>query len=233
MFDLNLVNNTYSDLAQRVKDDLDEQFSRGRIKGTDYANVYSNLMNTILQLSFQTPEQSAQIDNIMEDTKVKQKQEGLIDAQTKNTLEDVNVKLKQEGLIEAQTNDTLEDIKVKQKQEDLIAAQTGNTLEDTNLKLKQEDLTTAQTHNVDQDTTLKQTQGALYDAQTKVALRQERSYNDSLRLKLFKAQMDSWGIMLSSGMLDPGNENWNVVPDVIRSDKASEVYNEIAGSIHE
>lgn len=154
MFDISLVNSTYDDLANKVKSDLDEQFNRGRIKGTDYANVYAHLMNTILQLSFQTPSQNADIE--------------LRNAQTKDQLEDVNLKKEQE--------------KLYQKQE------------------------------------------ALTQAQTDVAIRQKQSYDDSIRLKLFKAQMDTWGIMFSSGMLSDK-------PSVIKNDEVSSLYTDIKNSI--
>jgi len=154
MFDISLVNSTYDDLANKVKSDLDEQFNRGRIKGTDYANVYAHLMNTILQLSFQTPSQNADIE--------------LRNAQTKDQLEDVNLKKEQE--------------KLYQKQE------------------------------------------ALTQAQTDVAIRQKQSYDDSIRLKLFKAQMDTWGIMFSSGMLSDK-------PSVIKNDEVSSLYTDIKNHI--
>lgn len=124
MFDISLVNSVYDDLSSKVKTDLDEQFNRGRIKGTDYANVYSQLMNQILQLAFQTPLQSAQIDNINKDLETKDAQEKLIEAQTQNQLEDIKVKQEQEKLINAQTEDQLESINLKKKQEDLTDAQT-------------------------------------------------------------------------------------------------------------
>ena len=136
MFDIELVNSTYEDLSAKVKADLDEQFNKGRIKGTDYANVYSNLINTILQLSFEAPLREVQIES---------------------TNEDINVKKKQEGL---------------------------------------------------------------YTAQTAVANRQEKSFDDSIRLKLFSTQMNTWGIMFSSGMLEDK-------PNIITNDQASSLYQDI------
>ena len=140
MYDTAQINSVYNDLANKVKTDLDEQFNKGRIKGTDYATVYSNLMNTILQLSFTAP------------------------------------------LRDEQVKDTQEGIKLKQSQE------------------------------------------ALYNAQTEVAERQKQSYDDSIRLKLFKAQMDTWGIMFSSGMLE-------TKPNVIKNDEVSSLYNDIKNHI--
>jgi len=82
MFDINLVNSVYDNLSSKIKTDLDEQFNLGRIKGSDYANVYAQLIQTCIKLAFQTPTQSVQIDNINKDIDLKGYQEKLIDAQT-------------------------------------------------------------------------------------------------------------------------------------------------------
>ena len=182
MFDISLVKSTYDDLANKVKSDLDEQFNRGRIKGTDYANVYANLMNEILQLAFQAPIQAKDIE-------LKDHQQQLIDAQTKNQMEDLKVKAEQEKLLDAQTQDQLESVNLKKEQEKLY-----------------------------------QKQEALTQAQTDVAIRQKQSYDDSIRLKLFKAQMDTWGIMFSSGMLEDK-------PSVIKNDEVSSLYTDIKNHI--
>jgi len=54
-YDIEQVKTVYGELTAKVRADLDDQFNKGRLKGTDYANVYSTLMNTCLQLSFQAP----------------------------------------------------------------------------------------------------------------------------------------------------------------------------------
>jgi len=64
MTDLKRVIDTYEVLSEKVKQDLDEQFTNKRLKGTEYANVYANLMSTILQLAFQTPRQDHEICHI-------------------------------------------------------------------------------------------------------------------------------------------------------------------------
>ena len=75
MIDLKRVIDTYDVLSAKVKNDLNDEFKKGRIKGTEYANVYSNLMGIILQLAFQTPEQDrkaclldAQRENVIRST---------------------------------------------------------------------------------------------------------------------------------------------------------------------
>jgi len=141
MFDIQLVNSTYDDLANKVKTDLDEQFTLGRLTGSDYANVYATLMNTILQLAFQTPEKEQQIA------------------------------LQQQQVINAQA------------QEELIKEQT------------------------------------------QVASKQVKSFDQNIQLKLFKAQMDTWGVMFGSGMLTDK-------PNIITNDQVSSLYQQIKNSIN-
>jgi len=75
MLDLKRVIDTYDVLSAKIKNDLNDEFKKGRIKGTEYANVYSSLMGIILQLAFQTPEQDhktclldAQRENVIRST---------------------------------------------------------------------------------------------------------------------------------------------------------------------
>ena len=55
MYDIAQVESIYDSLTAKVKADLNEQFNQGRIKGSDYANVYAQLMGQCLQLAFQAP----------------------------------------------------------------------------------------------------------------------------------------------------------------------------------
>jgi len=63
-YDTTQVLSVFDALSDKIKNQLDEQFKQGRIKGTDYANVYSNLMNTVLQLSFESPIKDSQVKQI-------------------------------------------------------------------------------------------------------------------------------------------------------------------------
>jgi len=60
-------------------------------------------------------------------------------------------------------------------------------------------------------------QRALYD-------RQREGFDDNKYQKLFETQMNSWGLMFSSGLLAEK-------PAIISSDKASDLYNELTASI--
>ena len=42
----------------------------------------------------------------------------------------------------------------------------------------------------------------LKEAQTKVYDRQRKGFNDNIKQKLFEAQLNAWGLMFSSGMLE-------------------------------
>ncbi len=54
-YDLVAVEQAYKTLTGLVKADLATEWSKGRIKGTEYADTYQQLMNTCLTLSMDTP----------------------------------------------------------------------------------------------------------------------------------------------------------------------------------
>jgi len=139
-YDMNQVTQAYDTITSKLKTDLDQQFTSGRLKGSDYAATYAQLMATAMQLAFQTPKLEA----------------------------------------------------------------------DTNLQKEQ---TITQQHQQD-----------LTDAQKEVALKQAKSFDQSIKLKLFKNQMDSWAMMFSSGMLEDK-------PDIIKNDQVSSLYNELNNSV--
>ena len=68
-YDLNQVTTAYDALTAKVKSDLDEQFNLGRLKGSDYANVYSQLMSECLRLSFSAPINDTQVELYKRQTK--------------------------------------------------------------------------------------------------------------------------------------------------------------------
>jgi len=89
MYDIEQIKTIYDELTEKVKEDLDEQYNLGRLKGSDYANVYANLMSQCLQLAFQAPLNE-------QDTIVKQNQAELV-------LEQKNTQIKQQELLDRQT----------------------------------------------------------------------------------------------------------------------------------
>jgi len=62
------------------------------------------------------------------------------------------------------------------------------------------------------------------EAQRLLYDRQREGFDDNKYQKLFETQMNSWGLMFSSGLLTQK-------PAIISSDKASELYNELTSSI--
>ena len=61
-------------------------------------------------------------------------------------------------------------------------------------------------------------------AQTKVLDRQVDGFSDNLKLKLFQAQLETFGMIYSQGMLD-FDENSSQFPEVLKASKVSETYN--------
>jgi len=62
------------------------------------------------------------------------------------------------------------------------------------------------------------------EAQRLLYDRQREGFDDNKYQKLFETQMNSWGLMFSSGLLTQK-------PSIISSDKASALYNELTASI--
>ena len=62
------------------------------------------------------------------------------------------------------------------------------------------------------------------EAQRLLYDRQREGFDDNKYQKLFETQMNSWGLMFSSGLLTQK-------PAIISSDKASELYNELTSGI--
>jgi len=139
-YDIGQVTNMFDTLSTKVINELDSQFTKGRIKGTDYANAYAALLSTIIQVCVDVP------------------------------------------------------LKDKQAQE----------LE-KNVELKNK-----QMQQIEKDLELKD--------------RQIQGFDDKIRTDLFKTQMDTWGMMFSSGMLDKK-------PDIITNDETSTLYNDIKNKL--
>jgi len=163
-YDLTQVNEAYDNLTSKIKTDLDNQYQLGRLTGSDYANVYAQLIGQCLQLAFQAPIDDKQISKL--------------DA----------------------------DINMIQKQEDKIN-------EDINLTRKQED-------NLDKDLLVKDQQIASSKAQEAVYERQKQGFDDKLKMDLTKMQLDTWGMMFSSGLLSDK-------PSIISNDSVSSMYSNL------
>jgi len=76
--DMGLVVDNYKILSSLLKADLEKEYNEKRIKGTEYADVYNNLMDKVLNLAMASPESAANI--------------GLIQAKTVDTIADTKIK---------------------------------------------------------------------------------------------------------------------------------------------
>ena len=100
MYDINQVKSVYDELTAKVKVDLDEQFNLGRLKGSDYTEVYAKLMDECLQLAFKAPVEEQQTINLLKDLDVKNSQ---------IEVNNEEIKLRQQQVASMQLDDTRKD----------------------------------------------------------------------------------------------------------------------------
>ena len=201
----------FSTLTTAIKTELNLQWDEKRILGNEYANVYAQLMDTALKLSYGDQIQQAQINKIdadiingnamtSNDTNLKTQQILSMKADDANktvlSTNDTNLKTQQ---IASMANDdmfkgamNIADIALKE-------AQTASLLKETDLKQADVNLKNAQSLATSEqsaaDSALKGAQKLVYD-------RQRKGFNDNIKQKLFEAQLNAWGLMFSSGMLE-------------------------------
>ena len=60
-YDFDQIEEAFDRLSVKVEEKLSAEHKAGRIKGTEYADVFNNLMAEILRLSFQTPVNDMQV----------------------------------------------------------------------------------------------------------------------------------------------------------------------------
>lgn len=90
------------------------------------------------------------------------------------------------------------------------------------VKLKERELNLKEELN-DEEVLLNKLKQENIRAQTKVYDRQIEGFNDNLKIKMFQAQLDSFGMMFSSGMLD-FDQNASAFPKALKSSALSETY---------
>ena len=76
-YDIGQVSYIFDELSTKIKAQLDEEYRNGRIKGTEYADVYNELMKSILGLAFDAPLKEKQLALSEADLGLKEKQLGL------------------------------------------------------------------------------------------------------------------------------------------------------------
>jgi len=204
MYDINQVKSVYDELTTKVKADLDEQFNLGRLKGSDYAEVYAKLMDECLQLAFEAPLKEQQTINLLKDLDVKNSQ---IDVNNEE------IKLRQQQITSMQLDDNRKD--------NLTNSEISLNNED--IKLKQQQVTSMQKDDYRKDN-ITNKELALKDAEINTQKRQEKGFDDNMKLKLFEAQINAWSMMFSSGML-------NTEPSIISNDEVTTLYNNIKSEL--
>lgn len=123
------------------------------------------------------------------------------------------------------TQATMADIDLKEEQKadfiakrqpsvDLLEAQEEEVIASKDLKVQQKsDLAAKQQPSID-----------LINAQEEVYIRQKAGFDDNAKQKMFEAQLNSWGLMFSSGMIEQA-------PAIITNDAARTLYNNMGRSI--
>lgn len=136
MYNISQVGSIYDSLTQKVKEDLDEQFEKGRLKGTDYANVYAQLMDRCLQLAFQSPLNEAQVRKINSDRAINEAQSSK-DLLLKNA--EIALKNAQASKVNSDRNiaedQSQKDLEIKQEQKLLYQRQRQGFNDNVRLKL--------------------------------------------------------------------------------------------------
>lgn len=114
-----------------MKADLDREYKTGKLKGTDYANVYANLMNTALQLAFESPLKEQQLLKIASDR-------ALTDSQVAVELNTATKVARETSLVQAQIEKTIvdRDFEIK-KMKDLLPEQIKKEKANIELVLRQ------------------------------------------------------------------------------------------------
>jgi len=131
MYDLTQVRDVFKQLTDDIKADLDYQYRQGRLKGTDYANVYTQLMQTALQLSFEAPIREQQVLEIASKRAVN-------DARVTVELNTATKVARETSLVQAQIERTVveRDYELK-KQKDLLPEQIKKTKAEIDMILRQ------------------------------------------------------------------------------------------------
>ena len=135
-------------------------------------------------------------------------QEELVEAQIEGIAAENLIKAKQLDI-------AVQELAIKQKEADIKAYELTNILPATVEKLQEEvDLLQTQDLELSQNGAKDR---AMKDAQTALYVRQTAGFDDNKNQKLFEAQLNSWGLMYSSGTLTD-------VPGIISNDAVSTLY---------
>ena len=230
----------YQLLAGQVKKELDEQFDAGKIKNTEYADVFNKLMSQALGYAFESPIKDQQLLQLIEETGLKEAQKEdqeyvttfIRPIEKTKLLCEVELCNAQVDLTKAQTADQeyvtthirpvemdvkLQELEIAREKVAIARIETQIKQEELEIKRIELDIAREKLELAKQDALLKEAQVRLTD-------RQILGFDDNKAQKLFDSQMNAWAMMFSSGLLDQ-------VPSIISGDKASVLYCKLAAEV--
>jgi len=168
------IQETYDALKDKVISDLNDQFTAGRIRGTEYADVYAQLMQIIIQESSRAPEAVYNAENILPAQKLK------IDSEIKNMETATSkVNLEMTTLVPAQEAKYRSDIAYQNKMTDKTAYELSFILP------KQRDQLEASS--------------MANNAQAALTTRQTKAFDDNVKQKALETVIGVWGVAYSAG----------------------------------
>ena len=91
--DTNDIERVYDLLSSKVKNDLDEQVTKGRLKGTDYATSLSTLLGAVINACIQAPKIDADKETSLASAEVNKEHAKLLIRQTAGFDDNVNMEL--------------------------------------------------------------------------------------------------------------------------------------------
>jgi len=219
-------NSVFTTLATSVKTELDLQFTERRIIGSEYANAYTQLMDTVLKLAYGDQLVQKNIDHVTTQTdaigreiviKELQSAKDLLLKDAELLLKDAQIESINKDLLTktAQLESIYSDIILKQEQStSTINLQSEQKADIVAKRQSSIDLTNAQAADITSKT---QPSVDLMAAQEEVYVRQKEGFDDNAKQKLLEVQLNAWGLAFSSGML-------TLVPDVIKNKNLTTLY---------
>ena len=131
MYDIQQVRDIFKQITDDIKSDLNKEYEEGRLKGTDYANAYTQLMSVALQLAFESPVKEQQVLEI-------KSQRALHDSQSLVQINNATKIARETSLVQAQIEKTIveRDFEIK-KMKDLLPEQIKREKANIELVLRQ------------------------------------------------------------------------------------------------
>ena len=207
----------------RMKETLVDLLEKGEIKGTERARVISetlaqmavNTTNTSLStaLAWQAQEKELALKKEELEAKLDILQKEVDKAEEDAKLAKENVRLAQAKRIREYGIATFD------LDGNVIALGNGGLVyAQEQLVKKQTEQGAAAISKINDDMVTSIKQRANIEKQTELYQRQKEGFDDNKYQKLFEAQMNSWALMFSSGLLE-------TKPSIISNDSASALYN--------